>query len=43
VPHQVVSVEVDHNCGTTLYVLSQDEDAKLHKKQDHGMTCGGKC
>jgi len=41
--HQLVSVEANHNCAMTLYAPSRDEEARVHKKQGHGMTCGGKC
>jgi len=43
VPHWLVSVAATHNYGTTLYAWSQDEEARVHKKQGHGMTCDGKC
>jgi hypothetical protein len=35
-------VEANHNYGMTLYAPSQDEEARVHKKQGHDMTCGGK-
>jgi hypothetical protein len=41
--HQLVNVEANHNCGMTLYAPSQDEEARIRKKQGHGMTCGSKC
>ncbi len=41
--HQLVSVEANHNCGMTSYVPSWNEEAKVHKKQGHGTTCGSKC
>jgi len=34
-------VEANHNCGITLYAPSRDEEARVHKKQGHGTTCGG--
>jgi hypothetical protein len=43
VPRRLVSVETNHNCGTTLYALSRYEKTRVHKKQGHGTTCGGKC
>jgi hypothetical protein len=43
VPHRLVNVEINHNYGTTLYAPSQDEEAKVHQKESHGTTCGGKC
>jgi len=43
VPHQLVNVEANHNSGMTLYAPSQYEEARVHKKQGHGTTCGGKC
>ncbi len=33
---QLVSVEANHNYGTTLYAPSRDEKTKVHKKQGHG-------
>jgi hypothetical protein len=39
--HQLVSVEVNHNYGMTLYAPSRDEKARVHKKQGHGTTYGG--
>jgi hypothetical protein len=36
-------VKPNYNYGMTLYAPSQNEKAKVHKKQGHGMTCGGKC
>jgi hypothetical protein len=41
--HQLVSVEVNHNYGMTLYAPRRDEEAKVHKEQGHGMTYGGNC
>jgi hypothetical protein len=31
-------VEANQNNGTTLYAPSQDEKARVHQKQGHGMT-----
>jgi hypothetical protein len=36
-------MEVNHDIGTTLYASSQNEEARIHKKQGHGVICGGKC
>jgi len=33
-------MEVNHNYGMTLYAPSQNEEARVHKKQGHGTTCG---
>jgi hypothetical protein len=41
--HRLVNVEANHNYGMTLYALSRNEEVKVHKKQGHDMTCGGKC
>ncbi len=41
--HQLINVEVNHDSGMTLYAPSQDEEARVHKKQGHNMTCDGKC
>jgi len=42
--HRLVNVEANHNYGMTLYAPSRDEEAsRVHKKQGHDMTCGGKC
>jgi len=35
--HWLVNVEVNHNCGMTLYAPSWDEETKVHKKQGHGI------
>jgi hypothetical protein len=35
--------KVKHNYGMTLYAPSRDEEARVHKKESHGTTCGGKC
>jgi hypothetical protein len=41
--HRLISVEAKHNNGMTLYAPSQDEEARIHKKQGHGATYNGKC
>jgi hypothetical protein len=42
-PHQLISVEANHNSGTTLYAPNQNEESTVYKKQGHGTTCDGKC
>jgi len=42
-PHQLISVEANHNSGTTLYAPNQNEESTIYKKQGHGTTCDGKC
>ncbi len=34
----LVTMEANHDNGTTLYASSQNEEAKVHKKQGHGVT-----
>jgi hypothetical protein len=36
-------MEGNHDSGTTLYASNQNEKSIVHKKQGHGVTCGGKC
>jgi len=36
-------VEANQNNGMTLHAPSEDEEAKVHKKQGHGATCNNKC
>jgi hypothetical protein len=43
VSHQLINVEANHNSGITLYTPSRDEESRVYKKQNHGMTCDGKC
>jgi hypothetical protein len=38
----LIIVEANHNNGTTFYTPSQDEEARVDKKQGHGATCGDK-
>jgi len=39
----LVGVEANYDYGMTLYAPSGDEEAKVHKEQGCGMTCGCKC
>jgi hypothetical protein len=43
VSHCLVGVEANYDYGMTLYAPSGDEEAKVHKEQGCGMTCGCKC
>jgi len=36
-------VEVNYDCGMTLYAPNEDEEVGVQKKQGCGMTCGHKC
>jgi hypothetical protein len=43
VSHWLVGVEVNYNCGTTLYASGRDEKVGVYKEQGRGTIYGSKC
>ncbi len=43
VPHWSIGVEVNYDCGMTLYAPNENEKAGVQKEQGCGTICGHKC